>query len=249
MALIKHAEARDLAREAIVLDLGDLARQGEQLRSRSKAEADAILANARAERDRLLAGAREEGRREGLELGLAEGRRQGAEQGRAEALAEAKASLDAMVAAWTSALGSFEGQRDAMLLEARRDVLRLALKIAEKVTKRAIRLDPAVVKDQLAAVLSLVTKPTGLTIAVHPDDLARARETLPALCERLARGSHVELVADASLAPGSCVARTAGGGEIDASIDGQLDRIVEALLPGEASSQGEAGEGDAEAGS
>lgn len=233
MALIKHADARELAREAIVLDLGDLARQGEQLRTRSRAEAESIVAKARAEREQLLAGARDEGHRAGLERGLQEGRRQGIEQGRAEARAEAKASLDALSAAWTEALEAFAAQRDMMLLEARRDVLRLALLIAEKITKRTIRLDAGVVADQLAAVLALVTKPAGLTVAVHPDDLPRAREALPGLCERLARGSHVELIADESLAQGSCVARTAGGGVIDASIDVQLERIVAALLPGD----------------
>lgn len=231
MALIKQADAGLIARDAIVLDLGDLARQGEALRSRSRAEADAIVAQAKAERERLIAGAKEEGFAQGLARGEEEGRKRGEEAGREAAMAEAKDRIDRLVSAWEGALAAFEGERDRMLLEARQDVLRLALAVAEKVTKRVVRVDPGVVEEQIAAVLGLITRPTRLVVSVHPEDLARAREVMPGMCERLAKGSHVEVVADAALERGSCVARTAGRGEIDASIATQLERIAAALLP------------------
>jgi flagellar biosynthesis/type III secretory pathway protein FliH len=64
---------------------------------------------------------------------------------------------------------------------------------------------------------------------------------MPALLARFQSVRHVELAVDPAVGRGSCLARTRaqaagggaspGGGEIDASIDDQLRRIAELLLP------------------
>jgi flagellar assembly protein FliH len=245
MALIRQANASTMAREAIVLDLGDLALQGELLKARARADAQRIIDDAESERERLLKGAAEEGRREGLAKGLEVGRRQGEERGRAEALAAEGQRLRALDAAWQKSLATFESSRDAMQLEARHDILRLAAAVAEMVTKRAVALEPSRVEDQLGAVLVLLSRATRLTIAVHPDDEPLLREAFPAIAARLGSGPHVEFVADGSLERGSCVARTGSGGVIDASIRTQLQRIVEVLLPGETPGYAPPAEGSA----
>jgi flagellar biosynthesis/type III secretory pathway protein FliH len=261
MALIRHATAKTLARDAMVLDLGDLTRQAEQIRARARAESELILAQARAERERIVAGAAEEGRVEGMARGLEEGRLEGHAAGRDAAMAEYSQALGALNESWSLALAEFERKREEMLAGARQDVLHLALRIGEMVTKRAIEARPEVVVDQLAAVLDVVLRPTGLVVAAHPDDLPLLQAALPALGARIQGSSHIRLVGDPSLERGSCVAgvhRTGtgeeeaqGGGEgdgassvvpwsggrgsqIDASIATQLQRIVEALLPGAA---------------
>ncbi len=243
MALIKHANAKDLTRDAIVLDLGDLHRQGQLLIENAKRRAAEIIKEAEAERDRLIAGAAEKGHAEGFARGLEEGRARGQEEGRAEAAQSTAADLEALRAGWEQALAAFVADRERILTEARDDVLRLALRIAEKVTRRKIETDPAVAAAQLESVLALITRPTALVIAVHPDDRAAIEQALPSLLATLtAAPRHVELTDDPTLPRGSCVARTrggddgsggavGGGGEINASIDLQLQRIAEALLP------------------
>jgi flagellar biosynthesis/type III secretory pathway protein FliH len=233
MALIRHANARTMARDAIVLDLGDLAAQGALLKARARAEADQILENAKAERERMFNGAAEEGRRAGQAKGLEEGRKQGNEAGRAEALVAEREKLKKLDASWQAALASFEGDRDRMLLDARQDIVRLAAIVAEMVTKRSLVLEPERVTDQLGAVLSLLSKPTRLVVAVHPDDEPTLRDALPSIAARAGSSAHVEFTADATLERGSCIARTSGGGVIDASIRTQLQRITEVLLPGQ----------------
>jgi flagellar biosynthesis/type III secretory pathway protein FliH len=241
MALIRHANAKTMARDAIVLDLGDLAAQGELLKARARAEADQILERAKAERDRLYKGASEEGRREGLAKGEAEGRKQGLDAGRAEALAAERERLKKLDASWQAALTSFEAERDRMLLGARQEIVKLAAIVAEMVTKRAVSLEPDRVADQLGAILAMLAKPTRLTIAVHPDDEPLLKEALPSIATRLGSSSHVEFAPDPALDRGSCVARTSGGGIFDASIRTQLQRITDVLLPG----HGEAASGAA----
>ena len=231
MALIRKSAASTFSRDAVVLDLGDLAAQGELLRARARAEADRIVAEARAERDRLIAGAVDEGRRTGIAQGEEEGRKAGQAEGRQAALAETREKLRILDAAWAAALAAFETDRERMLVDARQDVIRLAAAIGELVTKRAVELDPARVTDQIGAVLALLTKPTRLTLAVHPDDRPLVQDALPTLCTRYAAAAHVDLVDDIGLDRGSCTARTGSGGAIDASIRTQLQRIVEILLP------------------
>jgi len=230
-----------VARDAIVLDLGDLARQGNNVRAAAASEANSILAAARAERARLIDGAYEEGFAKGREAGHREGLASGSREGAAAALAERKAGLLGVEQAWGAALDSFATQRDQMLLEARHDVLRLAVMLGERVTKRQVSIDPgSTAVAQLEAMLALLTRPTRLVVSVCPEDEDLVRAALPAVVSRFP-AQHLELRADPSLGRGSCVARMAGGASIDASIETQLDRIVAALLP-----EGRAGGGDSE---
>ncbi len=239
MALIKHANTHELTRDAIVLDLGDLSRQGQALIESARARADQILAEARDERDRIVAGSAEKGLAQGLAKGEAEGLKKGQEDGHAAAAAERKTQIDQLESAWRGALEHFGVQRDAMLSSAHVDVLRLATLIATKVVKRVVAIEPRVVEDQMRAVLATVTRPTELMIRVSPADLVTAQEALPGLLTAFQSVHGASIEPDAALGQGSCIATTRGGvseslggGEIDASIDGQLYRIVEALLPG-----------------
>lgn len=243
MALIRQADAGTIARDAIVLDLGDVQRQAQLIMDQARRRAEEIVAEAKAERARLVAGGAEEGRAAGMAKGLEEGRRSGAEQGRGAALQERKAGLETLEKRWTEALAGLEAERDRMLTEARADVLRLALQLASKVVKRRIEIDPGVVVDQIDAVLQLVARPTELLVSVHPEDRLVAEAALPGLMARFQSVRHIELRPDATLARGSCVATTraraeggaaggsAGGGEIEASVDAQLERMTRLLLP------------------
>jgi flagellar biosynthesis/type III secretory pathway protein FliH len=231
MAVIRQSEAHRIARDAIVLDLGDLSRQAEGVRARAMADAEAILTKAASERQRLLAGARDEGLARGLEEGRGQGFEAGRKEGAAAALAERREALQKLETAWAAALEEFTRERERMLLDARQDVLKLAVMMGERIARRAVELDPSLITAQLEAVLGLLARPTRLTLAVGPADEALAREAVPALMARFPTAQHVDIVIDPSLTPGSCIARTAGGGTIDASIPTQLDRMVAALMP------------------
>lgn len=242
MGLIKASQTGELLPRAVVLDLGDLSRQGEQIIAAARRQAEAIVLEARAERERLLAGAREAGRVEGLAEGLAQGHREGVEQGRAAALEERRAELARLESAWADELAWLRGRREALLEAARRDVLRLACRMSERITKRRVETDPRVAAAQLDAVLALVMRPTRLQIRLHPEDRGVVSEALPELVRKHgaafehAGAEHVELVDDPSVGRGGVVVRlaTAGdglaGGELDASIATQIDRIVEAVM-------------------
>lgn len=234
MALIRRADAALLAKDAIVLDLADLRRQGEKIIQTAREQARALLENAEREKQVRLNGARvqgfEAGRKEGYERGLAEGR----ERGQADAVRELGEQLARLSASWQSALDQFERDRADMLDEARADVVELAVAIAQRVTRRAIRFDPQTVRGPLEAALEQVMRASRLVIHVHPDDLRLTQSCLPELAARFSACEHAEVIPDPTLERGGCVIRTPSG-HIDASVDGQLERIIQAIVPERAS--------------
>ncbi len=231
MGVIKPAESRKSLHGAVPLDLGDLRLRAERLQAEAQAAAGRIIEAAREERARIVAGAAEEGRAAGHAEGLAAGLEEGRATGREEAFAAAAERLESLADAWEGALARLEADREAMVLDARDDVIRFAAELAARVTRRAIDVEPRRVVDQVAHALGLVMDPTRLVVRVHPEDEPLVGEALPGLVRRLRHGAHAELVADDTLERGSCVIET-GRGRIDASIGAQLDRIAHALLPG-----------------
>lgn len=229
MAVVRHAQAEMLAREAIVLDLGDLSRQAAALRAKAQAEADQIIAEGKAERARLIEGAEAMGFEQGFARGLAEGRAQGVEEGRQTAIADVRREVEPLGAAWAQGLEAFEQAREASRKSAAMDLVALAQAVARRVTHQVVTLHPEAAQDQLAHVLALVLEPSGITIEVHPADVALCQAVLPGLIEGRGEGSEIRVRASDDLARGSVVVRT-GRGVIDASVDGQLDRLAAAMV-------------------
>lgn len=230
MALIKGANSDRLLRDAIVLDMGDLDRQAQRILAEARAEAARIIEQGKAEAQRLIDGADERGYAQGFERGQTEGRQRGEQEGKAEALSQHAAHLQALTTAWTESLAKWEADRQAMLHDAGEDVIRFAFELAKKITHRVVQHDPTIVRDQLAEALRLLGRPTSVEVLVHPDDLALAEQALPELLAEIGRCQHAAVREDASIARGGCVVATIGG-RIDATIDTQLERIAEALVP------------------
>ncbi|MFN0131490.1 MAG: FliH/SctL family protein [Phycisphaerales bacterium] len=231
MPVLHRTQAHDAVKTAVVLDLGDLVAQGQRLRAAAKSEAGRIIAQGQSERARLIADASKEGHRQGVEKGLEEGRITGHAAGREAALVEHRKRLDELIGALTTALEAFERDRTALLDQARVDAIRLAIELASSIVRRVIAADPKVVVDQVAAILGTLSRPSRLTLRIHPDDLAAMSDAMSALKERFAHAAHAELLVDESLDRGSCVAETPAGGKIDASIKAQLDAVAAELLP------------------
>lgn len=237
MALIRQADLGTAAREAVTLHLGDLARQAEALRQEATAQAQSIVAQAGRKRDQLLAGAREEGLKHGREAGYREGFAAGEQKGMEKALAEQRTRFEQIAQQWEKALAAFSAAREDMLLAARHDTVALAVAIAERVVKRTIETDPEIVSRQAAAVLALLSRPTRLQLRIHPADEPTLRVALPALLQRYTSAEHVEIGLDAALERGSCIARLAGG-EIDASVATQFQRLIDAIAPAKVMPEG-----------
>jgi flagellar biosynthesis/type III secretory pathway protein FliH len=143
--------------------------------------------------------------REAFAKGYAEGERAGD--------AAAAARIEAMI------------QRLAgMMRRAERELVRLALAMAERVVRREIDLDRELLVVMARVAIDRLGQNAVATIHLHPADCEAA------LSQRdPAQPSSVEIVADVNVPRGGCQVRSAFG-SIDAGIDSQMRELSRALL-------------------
>ena len=230
MPVLKQYQTTPAMREAIVLDLGDIGAQASRIRAAAETQASQIISKAQEKAEQIArereAKAQEDGYAIGLEQGLEEGRK----QGHAEALAKSAEELRQLTAAWSQVVTEWEQQRVEMEREARQSVLNFALMAAEKLVHRVIEVDESVVVDQAAQALSMVMAAHNASVRIHPVDRPVLEDALPDLLKELSSFEHIELVDDESITPGGCVVAF-GQGTIDATIERQLGRLIDLILP------------------
>lgn len=244
MALIKSKQADALIHDAIVLDLGDLRRQANLLQEKATADAAAIVERAhqdtqhiRTAADQRTAQAEtlcEEAEKRGFEEGFAKGHEAGLEAGRLAgheaALKQTNEALEQLQTAWIAAANQWDSDRMRMLQEARESMLHVAVEMAQKIVHRVPQVDPTIVVDQVAQAVRHIADPQDAKVHVHPQDMAMIEEALPSILKKLGVAAHLHLIEDTECEPGGCVV-TAGSGRVDAQLDAQLQRLVEAMLP------------------
>jgi type III secretion protein L len=117
--------------------------------------------------------------------------------------------------------------RESALVEVEQELLRLSVKIAEKIIGRELKRDDATLADIIASALRNVQQQEMLVVRVNPADapLAQAhRERL----DPTSRALRLDLVPDPRVARGGCVIESATL-TVNAQLDVQL-RILESAL-------------------
>jgi flagellar biosynthesis/type III secretory pathway protein FliH len=236
LPIIKKVQVRELLTSAVVLNLGDVRREATDLIEAARIEAESILTNARLEAAQLTECAAEVGRSEGRAVGEAAGRVEGlaagTAQGHEDAIESMSERLESIANGWGEALAGLMASRDAIREEARRDLLRLSLAIAERVLGRLPAHEPSLVEHQVSGAIEMLAGSTSLRITLNPEDVPVVEQHLPSVMSTI-RGSadaDVSIEIDPEMVRGGCVIK-AGDGEIDARLDVQMSRIVSGLFP------------------
>lgn len=180
---------------------------------------------ARAEAAQILTEARDfadEIRREALEE-TANLREQAYREGMEKALSEFEQNL----------LEALE-IRERVWRETERDLLRLAVRLAEKIIGHEIKTDKKTVTDIVAAALQNARQQEKLTVRVNPSDLGLIEEEREKFLPS-ARAHFIDFVADPRVSSGGCLIESEVG-TIDARLETQLRVLERALL---AQSEGE----------
>jgi flagellar assembly protein FliH len=229
MPVMKAQQSPSMRETAIVMDLSDLEREARQIVAGARAEATRLMTDGRAaaerEAQKIRETARAAGQKEGFDAGLAQGKKQGHD----EAVAAVSAQLKDLTARWSQTLELLQQHMPTHIADAKTDVVKLALKIAQRVThQEALRnrnVAAAVVEEALRAVGA------GRQIAVHahPSDVDALEQYLPDLLTSLKSIEEIHLQPDESAGVGGCFLRF-GGGEIDARLDTQITRIAHELI-------------------
>lgn len=238
MAHVIKANSTQQAGGAAALKLADFQAQAEAIVQEARRQAQRIIADAQAEADSIRKDAAP-----GSSADNPSGRQQAqTSPQRPEATVGSDDKLAAEIAETAAMARQLVAQLSAARWElvecAGREMVHLAIAIAEKIVGHVASSDPSAAQANLQKAIELCTGGK-ITARVNPSQLELLRRHCAELAETLAGAGVVELVADEQITAGG-VKVLAGGGFVDATIETQWANIVEALL-GQFRRDGQAG--------
>ena len=180
----------------------------EGLFAQARDDAEGVVSAAHHEADALRAAAQREG--------LATARAQAQEE-----VAGALAAVHAMAR-------GLDEQRQAMERQAIQEATGLAVEVAARLVRAEVAARPERVVDVLRGAIRRAADRSRLVARVSPADLAQCRAAAPGILEEMGGIARFEVVDDPRILAGSCVLETATG-DVDATFESQLARILEAL--------------------
>lgn len=233
-AVIKGGEGRVVSQGYCSLDLRDISARVGSMVEEARREAARIIAEARAEaaaiRQREAAAGREEGLREGLAKGQ--------ESGSAAALAEARDRFAAEQAALVSTLSDltqqFLAKRERLYLEARQDVIVLAIAIASRICDKLAGAEELSLSSSMQAcqdALGMLSEATQVVLRAHPADAAAIERYCDEWSRTVKTTRHVRIVEDAAVGRGGVIVESAESA-VDATIASRVERIADELVAG-----------------
>jgi type III secretion protein L len=130
---------------------------------------------------------------------------------------------------WHSAAEEANTVRDKSLADNEPELVRLAVRIAEKIIGEELRLNPQATVSIVRQCMQSLRRERSVMLRVSPAELDLLRERIE--CLRDAAGPHraVEVVADPAIGPGGCIVESEYG-VIDARLETQIRCMEEILL-------------------
>jgi flagellar assembly protein FliH len=152
-------------------------------------------------------------------------------QGEKDGLAMGEKRLEAITQQLKNILAETESQRGHLYKTYEKEMLQLVLSIAKKIVHREVKQSEELILSTLKESLRHVVDQRKITVHVNPVDyqhLLVPSSPSPAL---LGESERIQLVKDPSVTRGGCLIETAFG-DVDGTIEGQLDRIVSLVWEG-----------------
>lgn len=131
-------------------------------------------------------------------------------------------------AQWYAALTEAWKSRDAYLARNETALLKLAVRIAEKLIGEELHIAPDAIAGIVSEALRSVRRAKSVIIQVHPAHIASLEERLSTLGTPAGAGREIEIIPNASLSRGDCIVET-DIGVIDARLETQLKNMERAL--------------------
>jgi type III secretion protein L len=151
-------------------------------------------------------------------------RQRGYEEGYNEGLEQGKQEL-------TQTILGINRQNEERFRNYEPELVRLAVRIAEKIIGQQVQVNPETVVHIVAKALGAVRHQREIFIRVNPDDYNVIQEHKSMLLEKLSRAQDIDIRPDPNIHPGSCRIESELG-TIDANLTHQLEAIERVLLGG-----------------
>lgn len=118
--------------------------------------------------------------------------------------------------------------REKTFVETEQDILRLSVKLAEKIIGQEIKTDKKVIAEIVSNALRNTKRQDKITVRVNPNDFSTVQEHF-AMLSQSSRSSFVDIVPDPKVASGGCIIESEVG-TVDARLETQLRALEKALL-------------------
>jgi len=145
----------------------------------------------------------------------------------AKAKEEAKADVQARQAEEIARAKMEAGQ---IIENAEKDIVDLALAVANRILGRDLERDPNLVMEICANAIEVARASKAMTFRVNPEDGKLLREKRPRLMELIGRQVDLAIRDDAEIERGGCIIQT-DYGTIDAQIRTQFEMLRTLLMP------------------
>ena len=226
--IIARAQAAGSRRLAVVAPMEELSEPGNDAapapRTRNLAGLNQFLERAREQGAAMVSVAREQA--EAIAQGA---REQGFEAGYSEGIERAEAAVVERLAMAEQLVAQVREAREEALAACERDLVELAFQIAEKVIRQRVAADPDATVGVLEHALRKAFVRDGLTVLCNPADLERLSGASERLQTRVGSLTGLSLIGDRRISQGGVVVRT-DAGDIDATIESQLERLRDLLF-------------------
>jgi flagellar assembly protein FliH len=151
--------------------------------------------------------------------------RQGREAAQHEAIQQFGHASDMLA----QALEEVTRLRGSLLQNSSNDMLRLVMSIVRQVLHAETSVNPQIIIETIDRALHMAVKADYYHIRVHPADLETVTEHKPLFLASINGLKNLSFQADPEIARGGCLLESEIG-DVDATIDGQLDQIRRSLL-------------------
>jgi type III secretion system HrpE/YscL family protein len=133
------------------------------------------------------------------------------------------------LAEWGEALAELRAARQSLHNKCETELVRLAVRIAEKIIGEELRTRPETIVSIVRECLRGLRQEQNLRIRVNRRDLEQVEQRLALLQETVVAGRRVQVAPDAGVSPGGCIVETETG-IIDARLETQLKCLEDILV-------------------
>jgi type III secretion protein L len=140
-----------------------------------------------------------------------------------------KEGYDQGLQLWHAAVEEANSVRDRRLAENEPQLIRLAVRIAEKIIGEELRLNPQTIVSITRQCLQWLRRERTVMLRVSPAELDLVRERIDSLREAAGPHRSIEVIADPGIGCGGCIMESEYG-VIDARLETQIRRMEEILL-------------------
>lgn len=195
----------------------DAKKAGEEIKAKAILKAEESIAQANEQKDNIINEAKAQGHKQGFEVGYNEGMEKFSFD-----YQKHLSALNALVNA------SFEVKNE-IVFSAEKEILELALMIAEKVVRVKFTEDINCLKNMTQTAISLLKEKENVKIVVNPKLVKYAEEISPKLVEEIEGLEQIKIIKDKSVSDDGVVVESIES-RIDARISTQLEVLARTLL-------------------